>query len=118
MQLSHGKAAPLERVKPGDRVAYYSPTVTFRGGDSLQAFTAIGAVRDGEPYPADLGGGFVAYRRDIAWAEAEEALIRPLLDRLSITAGKPNWGYAFRFGLLAVTADDLAEIAKAMRARL
>lgn len=25
MQVCHGKAAPLRRIKPGDRVAYYSP---------------------------------------------------------------------------------------------
>jgi hypothetical protein len=29
MQVSHGKAAPLKRIKPGDRVVYYSPTVTL-----------------------------------------------------------------------------------------
>ena len=26
MQVSHGKAAPLRRIRPGDGVAYYSPT--------------------------------------------------------------------------------------------
>ncbi|MDD5576645.1 MAG: EVE domain-containing protein, partial [Acidithiobacillus sp.] len=31
MQVCHGKAAPLRRIKPGDRVAYYSPTVEFGG---------------------------------------------------------------------------------------
>ena len=25
MQVSHGKAAPLKRIRPGDRVVYYSP---------------------------------------------------------------------------------------------
>src|SRR5262249_31349033 len=42
VQVSHGKAAPLKRIKPGDRVVYYSPTVTLGGKDKLQAFTAIG----------------------------------------------------------------------------
>ena len=44
MQVCHGKAAPLRRISPGDRVAYYSPTVTFRDKDTLQAFTALGTV--------------------------------------------------------------------------
>ena len=58
MQVGHGKAAPLRRITPGDRVAYYSPMETFRGSDRLQAFTAIGVVKAGTPYQADMGGGF------------------------------------------------------------
>jgi hypothetical protein len=58
MQVSHGKAAPLKRIRPGDRVVYYSPTITLGGKDRLQAFTAIGAVKEGEPYVFDMGNGF------------------------------------------------------------
>lgn len=29
MQVCHGKRAPLQRVQPGDRVAYYAPTITL-----------------------------------------------------------------------------------------
>ena len=67
MQLGHGKAAPLKRVKPGDRIVYYSPTVTLGGKDKLQAFTAIGTVKDREPYVFDMGKGFKPYppRRDL-----------------------------------------------------
>ncbi|MGO8919896.1 MAG: EVE domain-containing protein [Stellaceae bacterium] len=118
MQVCHGRAAPLRRVKPGDRVAYYSPTVTFGGRDRLQAFTAIGIVRDGDTYCVDGGGGFRPYRRDVAWLDACEAPIRPLLDALSFTAGNPNWGYAFRFGLLAIGQNDFRRIADAMQAAL
>jgi hypothetical protein len=118
MQVSHGKAAPLKRIKPGDRVAYYSPAVTLGGKDRLQAFTAIGTVKDGEPYVFDMGKGFKPYRRDVDWAKAEEALIRPLLDALSFTAGKPNWGYQLPFGLFPVSAADFSLIAKAMGAEL
>ncbi len=52
-----------------------------------------------------------------AFPSRHEAPIRPLLESLSFTQGKPNWGYAFRVGLLKVTADDMALIAKAMQAR-
>jgi EVE domain-containing protein len=47
MQVCHGKAAPLRRLAPGDRIAYYSPTESFGGKDRLQAFTAIGVVAPG-----------------------------------------------------------------------
>jgi hypothetical protein len=118
MQLGHGKIAPLKRVKPGDRIVYYSPTVTLGGRDKLQAFTAIGTVKGGEPYVFDTGEGFKPYRRDVAWAEAREAPIHPLLDKLEFTAGKPNWGYQLRLGLFAISRKDFRLIAKAMDADL
>jgi hypothetical protein len=118
MQVSHGKAAPLKRIKPGDRVVYYSPTVKLGGKDKLQAFTAIGIVKDREPYVGDMGKGFRPYRRDVDWVKAAEAPIRPLLDRLELTADKPNWGYQLRFGLFAISEADFCLIAQAMGARL
>ncbi len=114
MQVCHGKAAPLRRVKPGSRVAYYSPTGTFGGADRLQAFTALGVVRDSEAYQVDMGRGFHPFRRDIDWLDATPAPIRPLLDRLELTKGQRNWGQKFRFGLVAITARDMTIIAEAM----
>lgn len=116
MQVCHGKAGPLRRIHPGDRVAYYSPTVHFGGKDRLQAFTAIGIVKPGAAYEFDMGGGFYPFRRDVAWQQAHEAPIAPMLQRLAFTAGKSNWGYAFRFGVLSVTAADMDLIAEAMGA--
>ena len=117
MQVCHGKAAPLRRIRPGDRVAYYSPSKTFRGGDSLQAFTAVGAVRAGEPYQVDMGQGFQPYRRDVDWNAAGAAPIRPLLEQLEFSAGVANWGYKFRFGLFEVSAHDMDLIAAAIGPR-
>jgi EVE domain len=117
MQVSHGKAAPLKRIKQGDRVVYYSPTMTLGGNDKLQAFTAIGIVKDREPYRVEMGTGFTPYRRDVDWAKADETPIRPLLGRLEFTARKPNWGYQLRFGLFAISAADFCLIAQAMGAR-
>jgi hypothetical protein len=114
MQVGHGKGAPLNRLHAGDGVAYYSPVRRFGAKEACQAFTAIGVVRDGPVYQADMGGGFVPFRRDVAYAAAREAPIRPLLEALSFTLGKSNWGYAFRFGLLKVTEEDMALIARAM----
>ncbi|ESX94286.1 MULTISPECIES: EVE domain-containing protein [unclassified Mesorhizobium] len=118
MQVNHGKAAPLRRIKPGDGIIYYSPTTILREKDGLQAFTAVGTVREGEPYQGDMGGGFTPFRRDVEWAKAEEAPIKPLLEQLDFTAGKSNWGYQLRFGLFEITAHDFALIAEAMGAAM
>ena len=50
------------------------------------------------------------------WVAARQATTRPLLESLSFTQGKSNWGYAFRFGLLKVTAADMDLIVRAMHA--
>jgi EVE domain-containing protein len=118
MQVCHGKGGPLRRVKPGDRVAYYAPTVTFRGKDKCQTFVRLGIVRQGKPYQFDMGGGFVPFRRDVEWLSENETPIAPLLKKLDFTAGKRNWGYQLRFGLFAISDHDIALIAKAMRAAL
>lgn len=117
MQVCHGKGGPLKRIRPGDGVIYYSPTENFGAGDKLQAFTAIGIVKETEPYRFDMGGGFAPFRRDVAWAEAAETPIRPLLDALDFTAGRPNWGYQLRFGVFAISRHDFDVIAGAMQAR-
>jgi hypothetical protein len=116
MQVCHGKAAPLRRIKPGDGVVYYSPTQAFGAVDGLQSFTAIGFARDHLPYQVDMGQGFTPFRRDVAWVPSTPCLIRPLLEQLDLTRGVRNWGYGFRFGLLAITPDDFATIGRAMRA--
>ena len=118
MQLGHGNRAPLMRVKPGDRVAYYSPATEFGGTDKLQSFTAIGVIKQGEPYAAVMGQGFRAFRRDVKWSKAKETPIAGLLDRLELTKGKPNWGYQLRFGLIEISAHDMAAIARAMAAKV
>jgi hypothetical protein len=116
-QLGHGKAAPVKRLAPGDSIAYYSPRTALAGGEPVQAFTAIGQVKPGEPYQADMGGGFHPIRRDVDYLTALAAPIRPLLDRLSFTRGNPSWGYAFRRGSFAVSAEDFGVIAEAMGVR-
>ncbi|GHU14590.1 UPF0310 protein [Betaproteobacteria bacterium] len=117
MQVCHGKLAPLRRIQPEDRVAYYSPTRKFGGKEKLQAFTAIGIVKAGEPYQFDMGGGFMPFRRDVAWFTAQETPIFPLLAKLEFSAGIKNWGYQLRFGLVEISAQDMEIIASAMCAR-
>jgi hypothetical protein len=114
MQVCHGKAPPLRRLHPGDGVVYYSPTAVFRGNDRLQAFTAIGVVKDGAPYQAEMGGVFCPFRRDVDWRGAAEAPIKPLLGSLEFTTAGRNWGFQLRFGLFEISEHDMAVIAAAM----
>lgn len=116
MQVNHGKAAALRRVKPGDGIVYYSPTETYGEKDGYKSFTSLGFVRPGEPYQGDMGGGFQPFRRDVDWLSARETKIAPLLGALSLTSGKSNWGYQLRFGLVKLTAEDFGLIATAMGA--
>jgi hypothetical protein len=118
MQVCHGKGAPLRRVQAGDGVVYYSPTVTFRGSDKCQAFTLIGIVTDDRTYQGEMADGLGdgPFRRDVAWREATDAPIAPLRDRLELTRGKRNWGYAFRSGLVSISQADFDTIAAAMGA--
>lgn len=114
MQVNHGKAAPLRRMKLGDGVVYYSPSTTIGEKDGLRSFTAIGRVREGEPYQGIMASGFQPFRRDVAWEQSHETSIMSLLDRLELTAGKSNWGYQLRFGLVELTEHDFQRIAEAM----
>ncbi len=116
MQVCHGKVAPLQRIRPGDRVAYYAPTITMGGKDRLQAFVSIGIVLPGAPYAFDMGGGFVPSRRDVAYVPAREAAIAPLLDALEFVDDRQRWGSKFRFGLFAGSDRDMRLIAQAMEA--
>lgn len=116
MQVCHGKAAPLRRVKPGDRVAYYAPTITMGGSDKLQAFVSLGIVKPGDPYAFDMGDGFVPFRKDVDYVAARETAIAPLLDHFEFVQDRMRWGYAFRFGLFAISDHDMRLIADAMGA--
>lgn len=118
MQVCHGKCAPLKRVQPGDRVAYYAPAVTMGGNDRLQSFVSIGLVQPGLPYAFDMGGGFVPFRRDVVYVPANETPIAPLLDRFEFVEDRTRWGYKFRFGLFKVSDADMRLIASAMQVDL
>ena len=118
MQVCHGKCAPLKRVLAGDRVAYYSPALTMGGKDKLQCFVSIGVVQAGEPYAFDMGGGFVPFRRDVAYVATREVSILPWLDEFEFVENRQHWGYKFRFGLFEVSDHDMRVVARAMRADL
>ena len=125
-QLNHGKAGPLERMRAGDGFAFYSPRTAYPDGAPLQAFTAIGRIRDGNVYQAAQGmpgtevstegriDVFKPFRLNVDYFPASDAPIKPLIDDLSFIRSKMHWGAAFRFGYLRVPEADFAKIAAAM----
>ena len=117
-QMNHGKQAPLKRMKAGDGLVYYSPRLAYPDGEPLQAFTAIGRVRDGRVYPHDMRAegvpGFVPWRMDVDYWPSEPAPIRPLIEGLDFIADKRHWGAAFRYGQIRINAHDFDLIARAM----
>jgi EVE domain len=118
MQVNHGKAGPLKRIKKDDIVAYYSPMRNYGGTEKLRAFTGLGRITSESPYQSAMGEGFKPFRHDLAWQETRHAPIEPLLQQLQFTKGKTNWGYQFRFGLFEISKSDLQIIAEAMESAL
>ncbi|RNF35467.1 EVE domain-containing protein [Paracoccus methylarcula] len=110
--LEHGKLGPLLRLTPGDWLIYYSPRSLQSGGEVLKAFTAIGTVRDAEPYQIRMDGGAMGFRRDINWLSATEIQLADLTQKLDFTRG--SWGMLARRGLFEITDADRRVIRAAM----
>jgi len=115
VQACHGKAAPLRRMAPGDWVICYSPSQAFRGQDGLRSFTALGRITEGEPYLADMGNGFVPWRRNVNWMEGTAQPLKALADQLELTQS-PSWGWRLRQGHLPLSEADAACVRSAMTA--
>lgn len=117
-QMSHGKQAPLKRMKSGDGLVYYSPRENYPDGAPLQAFTAMGMIRTGEVYAHDMTSegvpGFVPWRIDVDYWPSKMAPIRPLIQQLEFITDKTHWGAVFRFGQIKISEADFQRIARSM----
>ncbi|MEY4551271.1 MAG: hypothetical protein RL685_7466 [Pseudomonadota bacterium] len=114
-QVCHGRRAPLERMRTGDYLVYYSATTEYRGGEPLRAFTALGRVQGEQTYSHDMGDGFVPFRKEVSYLHGVHAAeIRPLLTHLHFVQQQANWGLLLRRGHFEIDAHDLALIASAM----
>lgn len=106
MQANHGKAGPLKRMSEGDWVIFYSPKLTYKGHEPLQAFTAIGQVKDDEVYQRKMSESVMPYRRNVQFYECDETPIAPLINDLNFIPNKASWGYPFRFGFFEIDEHD------------
>ncbi|GAB4229706.1 MAG: EVE domain-containing protein [Chlamydiales bacterium] len=115
-QVCHGKQGPLEKMKEGDWIVYYSPTFHFGVKDSCQSFTAIGKINSGDPYQFTMNQDFIPWRRDVTFLPSKNIRIKPLLDHLNFITDKKKWGFPFRRGCFEILREDFRLIAKAMEA--
>ena len=113
-QVCHGKTGPLNRMKEGDWIVYYSPVLKFAHKEPCQAFTAIGKINEGDPYTFQMSPGFIPWRRNVSFVKSNEAPIHPLLDHLSFIKDKLKWGFPFRLGSFEILQSDFEIIARAM----
>lgn len=113
-QVCHGKPGPLKQMTADDWIVYYSPTELFGEKMPCRKFTAIGKVKAQEPYPFQMSPNFIPWRRDIAFVNAKEAPIEPLIDRLAFIQNKQRWGFPFRRGCFSISLSDFQLIASHM----
>ena len=113
-QVSYGKEAPVRRLQVGDSIVFYSPRERMKGGESLQAFTAAGRILDEVPYQVEQSKDFRPFRLKTEYFKSKDASIRPLLEELSFTKVRSNWGAALRLGIFQMKREDYMKIAIAM----
>jgi hypothetical protein len=113
-QLGHGKEAPVRRLQRDDVIIYHSPHERLGDGEPIQAFIAAGRILDDAPYQVDAGNGFKPYRRNTKFFPTHDVPIKLLLEQLSFTRDRDNWGYIFRRGAFKITGEDYQLIAHAM----
>lgn len=113
-QACHGKAQPLNRMQVGDGIIYYSPKLEFEKDIPCQEFTAVGFVSGKEVYTYDMGNGFIPFRRNIRYLNANSISIKPFIEKLNFIKNKKQWGYSFRFGAFEISAEDFQLISTAM----
>jgi len=104
----------LKRLAKSDWLVFYSPKTSYLDGEPLQAFTAIGGVKDDDLYQFEMAPYFITWRRNVEFYDCIETPIRPLIDDLSFIQDKTLWGYKFRFGLFEIPQPDFEFIRSAM----
>jgi predicted RNA-binding protein len=113
-QACHGKRGPLQRMKPGDWIIYYSSVEQFQGKEPCQKFTAIGTITGESTYQVRMSDDFIPFRRDVAFQQCAETPIKPFIEQLTFIRNKKQWGYMFRFGFFEIPEHDFALIADRM----
>jgi EVE domain len=114
-QLCHGKATPVRRMRRGDGLIDDSPNEEMQDGAPMQAFTALGLIRDDAPYLFAQAPGFTPMRRDVLYLPSQDTPIRPLLPLLDFISNTAAWGMTFRRGAFEISAHGFEVIARHMR---
>ena len=115
-QAEHGRDTHLKRLEKGDYIVFYSPKTSYRDGEPLQAFTALGRVTDDVAYRVEMTPDFHPWRRNVSYINSKPAPVRPLLKTLSFITDLRHWGFPFHRGLFKISREDFLTIAAAMGA--
>jgi hypothetical protein len=115
VQAHHGTAAPLKRLKAGDKVVFYSPKTKSLGGIPLKAFTAVANITDERIGQIQLGEGAQPFRLTAEFEDCIEVPIVPLVAKLQFIHNKKSWGYLFQLGLFEINENDFILIYSKMK---
>jgi predicted RNA-binding protein len=118
VQVCHGKAGLLRKMRAGDWFAYYSPGEKMGGKSDVQRFVCMGRVKTGNVYQVEQFPGFKPFRLDVQFMQCQETEIKPLISELDFIKNKQKWGMTFRFGCIEVAENDFKKIADAMNVNL
>ncbi len=117
VQANHGKESPLKRLKPGDKMLFYSPKTSLDNGEPLKSFTAVATIKDDEVYRADMSDDFHPFRKNAEYEDCDDVRIEPLIEDLNFIRNKKSWGFMFRFGLFEIKKHDFDLIYSIMKKR-
>lgn len=79
-QVCHGKKGPLNRMKKGDYLLYYSPKYQLNSQEKLQAFTAVGKIINDTAYQVEMFEGFFLSDEMSATINLSETVLLNKLD--------------------------------------
>jgi hypothetical protein len=116
MQAQQNKVSSHQMLHKGDLIFFYSPGTLFRGGEILQAFTAVAWVADDAMYQVEVSARVQQWRRKATPVPCEETPIEPLIPSLDFIQDKANWATSLPRGLSEISKDDAQRIADAMHA--
>jgi hypothetical protein len=120
VQACHGRSGPVQRMKPGDGIVFYSARHQIKGKDLCQRFTGIATIQDGGAYQEIASESFRPWRRHAKFEEpAKEVDLRTVLPKLAcLHNGAVGWGQALRRGVIKIGESDWQILREAMVRRL
>ncbi|MCP3660390.1 MAG: EVE domain-containing protein [Bacteroidetes bacterium] len=107
-QACHGKKYPLQRMKKGDGIIFYSPKDKMQSSNKLQEFTGIGIIKNDKIYQVDLGA-FKPFRTQVDFFKDFRTLKISLLP-----IERKKWFTKIRFGHFEINQIDFLYIANLM----
>lgn len=113
-QVCHGKPGPLKMMSKEDWIIYYSPTIHFRCKDPCQSFTALGKIKEGDPYLFTMCPDFTPWRRNVKFLPSQDLPIQSILNKLNFIKDKKRWGFPFKRGCFEISQEDFLLIAQGM----